>query len=190
MINEWQSSIAHADMADWVTVAAYLLAAIFCAQAARHAWIRREMRDRIFWNITAILLIFLGVNELLDLQTLLTTLGRAHAKANGWYGDHRRIQYFFVIGLSVTAVLVGIAAVLLIRRTHPAMRLALAGLVFIGVFVILRAASFHHLDDILGSGAPEFNWGSIQEMTGILIVGMAAALYVTMRRKSDQRPRG
>ena len=189
MITEWQSSIAHADLADWVTVAAYLFAASLSVRAARYAWLRRETRDRIFWYITAGLLIFLGINELLDLQTLLTIVGRAHAIANGWYPDHRRIQYLFIIALSVAAILVGIAMILLTRRAHTAVRLALLGLVFIGLFVLLRAASFHHLDDLLGSGAPEFNWGSVQEMVGILIVASAAGFYTVNHRKVAQPSR-
>ena len=182
MIIGLQSSIADADMADWVTVAAYILAASLCARAARRAVAGRETRDSMFWRITALLLVLLGINELLDLQTLLTTVGRAHAKANGWYGEHRRVQYVFVIALGVAAVFAGIAMLWLTRRTHAAVRLALAGLVFIGLFVLLRAASFHHLDEILGRGAPEFNWGSLQEMTGILIVAAAAAFYTRKRQ--------
>jgi xanthosine utilization system XapX-like protein len=189
VISDWQSSIAHADMADWVTVVAYLFAAVLSARAARCAWLRREPRDRVFWNITASLLIFLGINELLDLQTLLTMVGRAHAIANGWYPEHRRIQYLFIIGLSATAMLVGIAMILLTMRTHPAVRIALLGLVFIGLFVLLRAASFHHLDDLLGSGASEFNWGSVQEMVGIFIVAGAAGFYTRNRRTAIQQSR-
>ena len=182
MISDWQSSIGHADMADWVTVAAYLLAALLSARAARHAGLRRQARESMFWRIAAALLVFLGINELLDLQTLLTSIGRAHAKANGWYGEHRGVQYVFVMALGVAAVFAGIAMLWLTRRTHAAVRLALAGLVFIGLFVLLRAARFHHLDEILGRGAPEFNWGSLQEMAGILIVASAATLYTRKRR--------
>lgn len=64
-----------------------------------------------------------------------------------------------------------------VANTHVAVRMALAGFVFIGLFVLSRAASFHHLHEILGRGAPEFNWGSLQEMAGILLVTAAAALY-------------
>jgi len=63
-------------------------------------------------------------------------------------------------------------------------RLALVGLVFLGLFVLVRAASFHHLDELLGRGSPDFNWGSIQEMAGIVIVAAAALLYSRKRRKS------
>lgn len=170
-------------MADWVTVAAYLLAALLSARAAGHAGLRRQARDSLFWRITAVLLVLLAINELLDLQTLLTSAARAHAKANGWYGEHRRVQYAFVMALAVAAVFVGIALLRLTRRTDAAVRLALAGLVFIGLFVLLRAASFHHLDEILGGGAPEFSWGSLQEMAGILIVAAAAGRYTRKRRR-------
>jgi hypothetical protein len=182
MISEWRSSIGRADMADWVTVAAYLLAALLSVRAARQAWLRREPRDRTFWRIAAALLVFLGINELLDLQTLLTSIGRAHAKANGWYGEHRGVQFAFVVALGLAAVFAGMALLRLTRRTHFAVRLGLAGLVFIGLFVLLRAASFHHLDVILGRGAPAFNWGSLQEMAGILVVAAAAALYTRKPR--------
>jgi hypothetical protein len=65
----------------------------------------------------------------------------------------------------------------LTRRTPSAVRLALVGLVFIGVFVFLRAASFHHLDDLLGRDALVFNWGTLQELAGIAIVALAAQRY-------------
>lgn len=181
MLGDWQASIARADMADWVTVAAYLLAAILCARAARHAWHQRNSRERMFWRLTAVVLLFLGINELLDLQTLLTMIGRAHAKASGWYPDHRKIQYIFVVALAIAAFVFGAVVLWLTRRMHYAVRLALGGLVFIGLFILLRAASFHHLDDILGRGATEFPLGSIQEMAGILLVAAAALLYRTER---------
>lgn len=183
MTADWQASIANADMADWVTVAAYLVAALLAARAAFHAWLRREPRERAFWWCTSALLVFLGVNELLDLQTLLTSLARAHARAYGWYGEHRQVQYAFVLALGAVAALAGIAVLWFTRRMHVAIRLALAGLIFIGLFVLLRAASFHHLDDLLGRGLREFNYGSIQEMAGILIVAGAAWLYARRRRR-------
>lgn len=187
MINDWQSSIAHPDMADWITVLAYLLAAILAARAATHARLRREVRERVFWRITAVLLVFLGINELFDLQTLLAMVARAHAKANGWYPEHRKIQYMFIVGLGVTALFAGVAMLWLTRRAHVAVQIALAGLLFIGLFVLVRAASFHHVDEILVRGSPQFNWGAIQEMAGIVLVAGAAAFYTRRRQRGTRR---
>jgi hypothetical protein len=182
-MRDWQASIAQADLADWVTVAAYLFAAALSARAAGQAALKSAARERVFWRITAVLLVLLGINELLDAQTLLTSVGRAHAKANGWYGEHRRVQYIFVVGLGAAAACVGIAMLWLTKWAPAAVRLALTGLCFIGLFILLRAASFHHLDGILGRGPPAFNWGSIQEMAGILLVAGSAALYVREGRE-------
>ena len=57
MIGEWRSSIAGADVADWVTVAAYLAAAALSARAAGRAALRRRTRDVAFWRIAATLLV-------------------------------------------------------------------------------------------------------------------------------------
>ncbi|TCD01869.1 hypothetical protein EYB45_10570 [Erythrobacteraceae bacterium CFH 75059] len=182
MIAGWKASLAGADLADWVTVAAYLGTAALSAGAARQAFLRRRPRERLFWLLVTGLLCFLGVNELLDLQTLLTDIGRANARAYGWYGNHRQVQYYFVLILSLIAVAAGMLMLRLTRRTPGSIRLALAGLVFIGLFVLLRAASFHHLDDLLGSGFKSFPLGSFQEVFGIALVALAAALY--RRRRS------
>lgn len=179
MISDWQQSIAKADVADWITVAAYLIAAVLSIQASKQAWLRREPRNNIFWRVTAGILVFLSVNELLDLQTLLTAIGRQHAVQNGWYGQRRHVQYLFIIGLSVAAAIAGIFMFLLTRRAHNAVRLALVGLVLIGLFVLFRAASFHHFDEVRSRGNPAFNLGSIQEILGILLVASSAALYTS-----------
>ncbi|MBE1526392.1 hypothetical protein GGC65_000848 [Sphingopyxis sp. OAS728] len=185
-MSDWQTSIAHADIADWLTVAAYLFAAVLCARAARYARYRPASFERPFWDLAAVAMIFLGVNELLDLQTLLTVIGRAHAMANGWYPERRSIQYLFVVALVMGAVISTGLGFWLTRRLHCSVRLALGGLVFIAGFMLVRAASFHHLDDILGRGATEFPLGSIQEMTGILLVAVAALQY----RQESREPGG
>lgn len=182
MLNQWTSAIAGAALADWVTVGAYLIAAFACTRASSFAWLTRRERDRSFWRLTAVLLVFLGINEILDLQALLTVLGREHAKANGWYGQHRQIQYIFVLTLALFGVIAAIITLFLTRKASTSVRVALIGLGFIGLFVIMRAASFHHLDELLGRKAPLFNWGSMQELFGIAIVAMAALTYPRMRR--------
>ena len=181
-MHDLEASIARADIADWVTVFGYVIAALLAAHAAVYAGLRRQVRERNFWRFAAALLIFLGVNELLDLQTILTSAGRAHARANGWYDERRELQHFFVLSLAALATVGGMAMLWLARRTAGAVRLALGGLTFIGTFVLLRAASFHHLDELLGRGAAAFNYGSLQETAGILMVAGAAVLYMRKPR--------
>jgi hypothetical protein len=177
MISNWRASIENADLADWITVATYLLAAILCGQAARRAAQLGAVRERTFWLITAIALVLLGINELLDLQTWLTVAARSHARAHDWYEHRRAVQYVFITALAGAAGLAGAAMLWCTRRTHFAVRLAQLGLTFIVAFVLLRAASFHHVDLILGRGPAGVTTGSMQEIAGIFIVAAAALLY-------------
>lgn len=177
VIRDWISSIAHPDAADWITAAAYAAASLLCVRAGAHAHRERERPASLFWCVAGTLLLLSGSNELLDLQSLLTAIVRADAVASGWYDERRAVQFVFVVALAATAMGTALAGLWLTRRTHPSVRLALAGLGFIGVFVLLRAASFHHVDKILGAGWTSFNWASIQEMVGIGVVASGAALY-------------
>lgn len=173
---DWHDSIARADAADWITVAAYFVVAALAVLAASHAAPQRG-RERAFWKITAVLMIFLGINEVFDFQTVLTIAGREWALEQGWYEDRRIYQFEFIMALVVIAIAAGAAMLRLTRRTHRSVRAALLGLVFIGAFVLIRAASFHHVTTLMGAGPDAFTVGSMQEMLGIVIVGAAAWRY-------------
>lgn len=54
-------------------------------------------------RIAAILLVLSAIDEPLDLQTLLTSIGRAGAHHAGWYGERRVVQYVFVLTLAGAA---------------------------------------------------------------------------------------
>ena len=177
MISGWQTSIESADLADWVTVAAYLLTAVLSARAAIRAGHLDKTRERTFWLITTLTLVLLGINEFLDLQTFLTSFGRAHARANNWYERRRAVQYAFVMVLGATAALAGIALLWLTRGAHIAVRLAQVGLTFIVAFGLIRAASFHHVDQVFGGTISGFTLSSLQEIAGILIIAAAALSY-------------
>lgn len=168
-----QSSFQQADLADWMTVAAYLLTALVAGLASRQY---RSSSHRVgnFWRGVALLMSLFAVNELLDLQTLITIFGRANALSNGWYEHRRVVQAAFVIVLAIAALPTGAFVVIVTRGMPASVRLASVGLGFIGVFIVIRAASFHHMDNLLGRGWLVFNIGAVQELAGIAVVAIAA----------------
>lgn len=184
MIPFVQDAVADADLADWVTVFAYGVAALLCWRAAQSNRASRNPNERWAWRLAIPALLFLGVNELLDLQTLLTALGKAHAQANGWYADRRQVQYAFVIGLAVAAIVSGAWLLCTVRSMAPPVRCAIIGFATIGIFIVLRAASFHHADEFLGSGFRTFNVGSLQELFGIALIAIGAIAYAAKRTNS------
>ncbi|MBA4325702.1 MAG: isopropylmalate isomerase [Rhodobacter sp.] len=170
-LTRWSPGLGDNHPVGWLTVLVYLAAGIASACAARACPSEgNEALERRFWWITAAILLFLAVNKQLDLQSLLTMVARCHASLAGWYGERRGIQRAFiwlVVGGGIACL--GLLA-LHLRPILGRIWLALAGLTFVCGFVLIRAASFHHMDGLIGSVAlgVKVNW--LLELPGPLLV--------------------
>jgi len=172
------AQLASAKVADWAGVFAFALTAILCRRAATVACGTNYRRERWFWLTAAALLLFLALNELLDLQTLLTAAGRRIARDGDWYRERRTVQLWFVVGLG-SAVAVGLLSVAwLLRKSRQWVFFALMGFVLIAAFDVLRAASMHHVDQLFRRGSAGFGFGTAMQFTGIAIIA-ASAIYST-----------
>ena len=160
----------------WFTVFAYFAAAGLCAVAGTSAKNRARLsdRERRFWLAIAAVLLFLGINKQLDLQSLLTQVGRAAAKAEGWYGQRRHYQFAFVGSITIAGIGVMLLLHWRMRSSDPALKLALVGLAVTSTFVVVRAASFHHVDLWLNHNILGLRWNWVAELTGIAIIAAGA----------------
>ena len=126
------------------------------------------------WLAIGLAMSFLCVNKQLDLQSLFTDIGRVVAARGGWYGQRRTVQRWFVFAImGVGAAAIGYV-VWKIRKVLGERVLVPIGLCALVTFVVIRAASFHHVDVFLASrilGA-RMNW--ILELGGIALVGLGA----------------
>ncbi len=155
----------------WLTVLVYLAAGIASARAALACGgDGPKVLERRFWWTAAAVMLLLAVNKQLDLQSLLTMLARCHASLAGWYGQRRSLQRAFIFLVAGGGFGLMVLLALLLRSILDRVWVALAGLTFVCVFVVIRAASFHHLDGLIGSVAMglEVNW--ILELPGPLLV--------------------
>lgn len=188
----WRPGIGDASPLGWLTVAAYLAGSGLCWAASRRA--RRTARTvarlapveagnqralAAFWLAGCGLLFLLGVNKQLDLQSLFTQLTRDLALAQGWYAERRRYQVAFVAGLAGAGALAGALAAWRLRRILGRVAGPLLGATVLCVFVVVRAASFHHVDLALHGGPVPLN--ATLELGGILVIaafaGRAAGLW-------------
>lgn len=160
----------------WVVVLAYLAAAMTSLWAVRSTKIDR---DRRFWAGTAVLLILLGLNKQLDLQTLLTEAGRWMARQEGWYGYRRLVQAAFILLLAAAAFLSLAALSAWLRRSAASVKIAASGIVILFGFILLRAASFHHMDLWVARNAGAMRGGWWLELAGILIIAGSALIYAS-----------
>jgi hypothetical protein len=148
----------------------------------RSAFAQQEWLLVRFWGLVAVTMLALGLNKQLDLQTWFTEVLRDLARAQGWWEARRPFQVAFIalIGLCGTGVTVVLA--LAMRQVLHRVVGALFGLGALVTFVIVRAASFHHVDVLLGRGRVRLNW--VLELGGIALIAISA-----LRQTSTQRDR-
>ncbi len=149
----WRPGIGDPTVIGWVTVVAYLVAAL-CASGPPGAspgptMCTRIGRRRSGW--CSALLVGLGINKQLDLQTLVTQIGRDVIWSLGLYQQRREFQVGFILAVALICVAAVAAFFWFARRSLRYRWLALVGTVFIFGFVVVRAASFHHIDAFLGA---------------------------------------
>jgi hypothetical protein len=173
---QWSPGLGDNNLMGWLTVVVYLVAAVAAGLAARRLGapdplIRRERR---FWVIAAVVMSLLAINKQLDLQTFLTILARCHAQLSGWYDVRRLVQEAFIFLVAASGVIVLGLLALLLRGILGRVWLALLGLGFVCVFVVIRAASFHHVDVLLGSTAAGIKMNWLLELPGPMLVALVA----------------
>ena len=176
----WRPGIGDPTVMGWVTVAAYFGAALLSLRRAVESRRRGTAPERtIFWGILTAFLVFLGINKQLDLQTLLTLTGRNIFIELGLYDYRRVVQAIFVVAVGIA----GVASALVMRglvRRRKDLRLPLIGFVLLVVFVVVRAASFHHIDQLIN-----FRFAGIR-MNWVLELGAIALLALGASRSGER----
>jgi len=159
----------------WLTVAAYFAATVLCCNAATASTKHGLTKAGLFWLLLTGFLLFLGINKQLDLQTWLTLFGRHLAEDEGWYGQRRAVQAAFVAFVAI----LGLSGLVFLwqwaRRDVRHSRLALCGGVFLACFIVIRAASFHYVDEMLALHFSNITVNCTLELGGIFCVAIAAA---------------
>lgn len=173
-IGHWAPGIGDPTPLGWVTVLLYALGAWQCWRlAAGHAPPLLPQERRLWWAL-ALLLLALGLNKQLDLQTALTEIGRILARAQGWYAHRQVIQQEFIAGVLAAAMVLAAAGFYLARRTSIAAQCALAGSTFLLAFVVIRASSFHHVDLFIRSQWLGLSMNGVMETGGIAVIILSA----------------
>ena len=168
----WSPGIGDPTIGGWITVILYLLAVISCWKTAYKltmvgAGVAQEQRA---WRAISALFLALGINKQLDLQTALTEVGRMLAHSEGWYNQRQVVQLAFIVLVAIICVVAALVLLICVRNAPAPTWLALIGTTFVLGFVLMRAASFHHIDRFLGESILGFRWNWILEMGGISLV--------------------
>jgi uncharacterized membrane protein len=178
-IGHWSPGIGDPTIVGWVTVALYAVAAALCWRAAREY---RKLQPKkairpleiTLWRILSIALWFLCINKQLDLQTAFTEIGRIISHRDGWYAERKVYQEMFIAGLALCGAFCACLLLVITWQMSRSIKLAVFGLCMLGVFVVIRASSFHHVDLFLHSNVLGIRWNWILEISGIVVIALAA----------------
>lgn len=170
MIYGWSPGIGDPTVLGWFTVFAYFAAAILCLRAGMRDW-----RSARLWVALFFALIFLGINKQLDLQSLVTAIGRHWAMTHNWYAERQWVQYQFIVLVMFAALVFCVWALIAVRRRSAALKGACTGLILLCAFIVVRATSFEHLSTFLGTEVLNLYWNHVFELGGIAIIAGSAA---------------
>jgi hypothetical protein len=177
----WQPGIGDPSVMGWVTVIAYSIAAFLCFRCAWY--IRRLLPSRRFkyhywlWLGLGISLVILGINKQLDLQSWLTIFGKKLAIAQGWYLWKRFVQVAFILGIVIVLVTLFIRIRKIIGKDWKLFRLTFLGFFFLSGFILIRAASFHHIDHLIGFDLAGIRVNWLLEISGLICISFSCFDY-------------
>ncbi|MEO5900073.1 MAG: hypothetical protein ABIR68_08070 [Ilumatobacteraceae bacterium] len=195
----WHLGIGDPDAISWCIVAAYAVAMGLsvwaCWTAARAARrlagvdAREAMNQRLLarvWFVVAVVLLALGINKQLDLQTWFLQTARRRAYEGGWYGDRRRYQADGIAIMFLVAMASAAGLVFLLRRVLRRILITIAGLTMLVMFVTIRAISFHYVDYVLQMGG-RFGVNVTLELAGILLIITSTVVWQRSEREYVRR---
>ena len=190
----WYQRMGDPTVAGWTITIAYFLVTLLCWRAGlKEKTINASIQQtegHVLWFGLSILLLVLGINKQLDLQTLLTALGRDIAQANGLYESRREIQLVFVILFALFCFSSLVVLSWWVRDCWRHYLIPLLGFALLVSFVVIRAASFQHVDYLISKWRiiGPFRMKYIVELGGILIVGLGAVQSLHRSYKVSRAP--
>lgn len=143
----WHLGIGDPTIWGWLTVVVYLAAVARCFIKAKRS--RDEGMPYQFWLWLGVLLLLLSINKQLDLQTWLSQTIRDLSVAHGWYEQRRLLQMAFVVTVGAAMVILLLTLRIYLWNLWRNYKLVWSGLILLCAFILIRAASFHHVDILI-----------------------------------------
>ncbi len=184
----WRPGPGDPTLSGWLVFLGYLMGAALCFHASRlerRAVLAGKVRLPGVWTGLSAVLLLLGLNKQLDLHSAITWIGREMAGRQGWYRSRREVQAAMLIALVLAAAVVVSLLFRKLGRRHPRYLAPMVGVSFLTTFVLIRAASFHHVDAFLSRFAGGLKVHSLFELAGIVVITISAIRGIREDRRAS-----
>lgn len=168
----WRPGIGDPSLMGWVTVFSYFLTALFCFFV-----MRASPKKCRFWRVLTVLLLFLGINKQLDLQSLITNIGKIVVNDLGLYHLRFYIQLSFIFLVLFVALMIMRFFWGYLRSFSFKLFPAFIGVVFLCSFIIVRALSFHYFDFLIAETWMGFRVNVILELGSLIWIACSAVFF-------------
>lgn len=172
----------------WFTVFAYFVTfalSFKVVSLSKYIFVEQQKVQKQFWIIIACLMFLLCINKQLDLQSLLTVAGKYLLTEYGLYEFKRLFQVVFIASIFVIGL--GVFSLIVKKLSHVAKKqiLAIVGIIFLLIFILIRASSFHNMDALIGYSFLGFKMNWLLELTGIGLIFSNGMLLLMRKRNSN-----
>lgn len=176
-LGKWKPGIGDPSLMGWFTVFSYYLVAAICLLKVTSMKLPPGGKYRQFWGFICFALIIMGLIKQFNLLSAVTETGRIIVVSCGWMEHHRIIQAWTMVLICFTGLIVtGILYRRLSQSFSIREKMAVIGLAYLTLFVVLRAVSLHQFGTVLSyeiRGA-RVNW--IAELFGIYCICLSVFL--------------
>jgi hypothetical protein len=184
----WYPKIGDATLMGWLTVFFYFATFILSLKVvsvSESIFTEQLKVQKQFWIIISCLMFLLCINKQLDLQSLLTALGRFILKEQGLYDYKRLLQVVFIASIFLAALIGFLFIVKKLYKVAKKEMLAIFGIVFLLMFILIRASSFHNIDSFIGYSLLGFKMNWFIELSGIGLIFINGIFLLRVDRSKD-----
>lgn len=189
----WRPEIGDPDLLSWTITISHLVAGLICLrigfQRSQGTPLKGQSALQWVWLMLGFSLIFFGLNKQLDLQILLTEVGRILARDAGFFEKRKTIQAIFVAVFATASTIFVFGQLYFTRHRLHEFGFALLGMMCLVAFAIIRAATFYHLERYVNR--LPFNGSYLNaalELGGSLLVSLGAVLALRRTANGSNAP--
>ncbi|MBF6599350.1 MAG: hypothetical protein IVW36_02430 [Dehalococcoidia bacterium] len=172
-------------------IAAYVVAAGVALVAARRSvGVERGRLVPAFWASVAVLLVLLAIGREFSVAGRLADAGRDIFDNAGWYAGRRPIQKLLILAILLGAAAAAITGgATLVARERRQLLAGFLAMLALATFLVVRAISWHSVDDVLYRHAiADVQISALAELTIVAVAACAAGAAAAGASRPLQRP--